>query len=661
MFQHHPSWRSNTISSALFALCLFFGGQSASGQTYEVVTIPVLEDSKAYQLNNQGDVIAGSNTPIGLQNDRSNQAYTLSEASGGNMFYNSVFESNFYNDLFNDIPDGAAISFRGMSNVASDTLYIVGQVETQDDYNVNNGARDPEDDVPGVPSLDTIPQFASLFIEVTISGSSAATNATVTRTHIPSYDRLIGATQDAQHDVPTSHALRSVNDSGVAVGSADLSIPVHEYPFDDSGPGSLYPDFTFQTVLPVDGIIDALGGGADYLETSATAINESGQSTGRRSTGEPVPGESQIFEARAYIYDPNEAPVDRLTLLPNIGDATHPPTLVEGLDINDSGMVVGYAQGFDGDTRPYWFNGVDAIDLAGNSPTDQGVAHAINASGQIVGELNGEAVMFAAGGFTSLNTLLDTPLTDPLVRAIDINDDGLILAETSAGDYVTLLPPVELQPGGSPLTALLAPSNGSGGFDFTDGRSGDWYDPPVASGYEYTITDSASAFSEIIAFAPGFTGMSVTFFNPFDTNVDPFTLPDLIFGEGQVTSLNINDLLDNGYFDDLTAQEQSDLLATLIEFGSGEDAVSATYGIRVNGIDPAVDAQNPSAFPIQLGFAQPTASFTATPIGITDDGEPGFAFSQPTVIPEPASAMMLLAVAGLFVHHRRRRAGQCHS
>lgn len=126
-------------------------------------------------------------------------------------------------------------------------------------------------------------------------------------------------------------------------------------------------------------------------------------------------------------------------------------------------------------------------------------------------------------------------------------------------------------------------------FTFQNTRSRRWVDPIIADGFRFEMTDG-SLFTEILNFPTGFN-------DPFTVEVD-----------GQVL----------GQF----GPQDS------VDFGAGVSAFTIT------GIDPSVTIGDPLAFPIRLDFDTETANFTMT------------------AIPEPATAMLLLAIAPLF---RRRR------
>ncbi len=130
---------------------------------------------------------------------------------------------------------------------------------------------------------------------------------------------------------------------------------------------------------------------------------------------------------------------------------------------------------------------------------------------------------------------------------------------------------------------------------FTNVASGMWFDPPAVSSFVYTA-ELGTLFAEIMDFPTGFS--------------DSFTVS---------------------------------VAGTLVgEFGPGEsvDFVSL-FGdgiseFTISGINPLVDAEDPLAFPLQIAFTTPTGSFTMT-----------------AVVPEPASALLLLALLGLGTMSRQ--------
>jgi hypothetical protein len=121
-----------------------------------------------------------------------------------------------------------------------------------------------------------------------------------------------------------------------------------------------------------------------------------------------------------------------------------------------------------------------------------------------------------------------------------------------------------------------------GSFIFNDVPGGQWFDPPLASGYRYETTDGAR-FTEV--------GM------PPIENV-----PDL---DGQFT---------------LVSPLGSQVLAS----GANLTFATPVEWFVVQGISPLVDGGDPLAFPTYLAFDAPTASFKMTPI------------------PEPSSLALLL-------------------
>jgi len=124
-----------------------------------------------------------------------------------------------------------------------------------------------------------------------------------------------------------------------------------------------------------------------------------------------------------------------------------------------------------------------------------------------------------------------------------------------------------------------------------DGR---WFDPIAATGYEYA-TDGLSDFTKVgLPFGHG--GPS-----------EQYTVTDAVNG------------------------------TVVVGEGVTHQFPTPVNQFTVTGIDPAVDGEDPSAFPTYLEFSQPSANFTMTPI------------------PEPST--FLLAAAGLLglVFYGRRR------
>jgi len=130
-------------------------------------------------------------------------------------------------------------------------------------------------------------------------------------------------------------------------------------------------------------------------------------------------------------------------------------------------------------------------------------------------------------------------------------------------------------------------------FTFIGARTGDWFDPPSATGYRYQMT-SASLFNDILNFPAGFAATMTV-------SAPGCTIPGL-HGNGSAV----------------------DFVATC---GAGVSEFTIT------GISPAVDAADPAAFPLQLAFDTLSADFTMTPI---------------VAVPElPGSLLMLAGLTGL--------------
>lgn len=153
------------------------------------------------------------------------------------------------------------------------------------------------------------------------------------------------------------------------------------------------------------------------------------------------------------------------------------------------------------------------------------------------------------------------------------------------------------RPGESELSPILPTSNLGGSFQF-EGESGQWFDPPATDGFAFNTTDG-SFFTEILGLPTGFAA-------PFTVRV----------GSTELGKFAPGDTVDFSAFP-----------------GGG---VSQFF---VEGISPAVDAEDSLAFPIQLGFNRSFAAFNMTPL---------------SSVPEPSTYMLAL-LGGLVVAACSRR------
>ena len=117
--------------------------------------------------------------------------------------------------------------------------------------------------------------------------------------------------------------------------------------------------------------------------------------------------------------------------------------------INESGQVVGFGTNAQRRDRAFYWDGVSSVVLA--TLAGEGTrAHALNDLSQIVGRSETEegerhAVLWEDGEIADLNDLLTEPFPYTLVEAVDINNRGQIACraeDASGGSWAVLLNPI---------------------------------------------------------------------------------------------------------------------------------------------------------------------------------------------------------------------------
>jgi hypothetical protein len=232
-----------------------------------------------------------------------------------------------------------------------------------------------------------------------------------------------------------------------------------------------------------------------------------------------------------------------------------------------------------------------------------------------------EPIQFSQKGPAPIDAELTTTTTLTYGQALSINAILAVIGGTTGGNDSESLSALAvlneiILPSGATLTSqsgteypiagssqnspLLPGSVGPAGqFVFTNVPTGLWCDPPSASGFDYQMTTPGSLFTEIAGFPTGFA-------SPF------------IISSGGA-------LLGTG--------------------GPGQPLIFPNGGVsefEITGINPFVDATNSSAFPLELDFNTPTASFTMTPLNGT------------AAVPEPSSVILFLG-GSVFVFGALRR------
>lgn len=156
-------------------------------------------------------------------------------------------------------------------------------------------------------------------------------------------------------------------------------------------------------------------------------------------------------------------------------------------------------------------------------------------------------------------------------------------------------------------------------FRFFD-QSALWFDPPIATGYSYTMIDTA-LFTAVLDFPSGIDAD-----NKFTVSVEGVTLGQ--FGPGEPVRFS----------------QYATQLGTLLVNGVG------VKKFQVTGIDPARETEDPQAFPIRLEFDLPRGTFemqalTGGPISPTT-GTAQFTAAAQTVFRGTGAALLTLNRTG---------------
>lgn len=140
-----------------------------------------------------------------------------------------------------------------------------------------------------------------------------------------------------------------------------------------------------------------------------------------------------------------------------------------------------------------------------------------------------------------------------------------------------------------------------GVFVFNNVRSGYWFDPPTADGFQYSMVPRDVPVGLSSRVFPGLTGVSqsddsvFTAITGFPTGIDAderFTVSvgNVVLGEFSPG-------------DEVRFSDYAEVLGEALINGEG------VADFVVSGINPAVDTTDPEAFPLKIDFSTPTASF----------------------------------------------------
>ena len=214
---------------------------------------------------------------------------------------------------------------------------------------------------------------------------------------------------------PTAVAF-DVNDSGQAVGWASSRVTTNM----EKAPKTAYISNPDGTVSYIPGAYVGTEYVADGPGSSANAINNAGLVTGYTT----IDGNWQ-----AFLYDSAN---NDFTTLGTLGGGL---TSV-GTDVNELGVVVGYATRADGVERAFLAFGGTIVDLGALGGEGTSQAHGMNDKGDIVGTSNGHAFLYRNGQMIDLNDYIDPSSDFTLTAAYGINNKGQIVGYGTGVDHI---------------------------------------------------------------------------------------------------------------------------------------------------------------------------------------------------------------------------------
>jgi probable HAF family extracellular repeat protein len=241
--------------------------------------------------------------------------------------------------------------------------------------------------------------------------------------------------------IPLNFNAADINDAGQIAGTLDINGPTPQAirydhgvitPLENIG-GTKSSAATINAAGDVAGVATTTGspewhafrytagamqdlGSLGGIEAAATGINAAGTVVGWRR----IPGDTSVpGYYRGFYYD------NSLHFVGTLGGASS-----SVFDINDAGQMTGGAELSDGRRHAFRSSGTSLIDLGTvGSPLVNNSGIAINASGQIAGNLDISHVMFHDG-----TTMFDLGTLGGFeAQAADINDSGQIVGES----YIT--------------------------------------------------------------------------------------------------------------------------------------------------------------------------------------------------------------------------------